>query len=394
MAMAHAREDAGGGAGLGARFLAVLGLCAFLWTMTEAIAVQTVVAPRLFPESGATGLVSPDSRHYQPASLALAHRIETEGWGAWSLRPDDAAPVGLAAALYAALWPDLRLVTGVSAAFHVAAFLVLTAIVHRVTGAGRLSALAALPFLLLPSSIVWVSGLAKDGPYLLGLYLTFLAFLVAAYGPPGPWAARALWAVPAGAAGIGLAWWMRPYAVDLFATALAAAALAAAAGRLRPLRGPRTGPAVLAAVLAVAALAAPIGPVGARIAGPTAPLPEAAPMARAYAAVNKCWSSTPWLPAVVERRIRLVAYNRALLHFEAPAARTTFDRQLVPCSAREVLLTLPRSLLQALLGPLPTQWAAAGGSPILAAAIGAEMAVIYLGLGALVALGHRARRGG
>jgi hypothetical protein len=380
--------------GCNAAFLSALFLVAFVWTLLSTTIVQQGLAPRVFPAAAETGLINADSRYFHARAVEMAEKIGTEGWSAWELRPDGHAPVGITAAIYAVTGPHPWVVLWLNAALHAGAFLLLVIIVDRVAGIGRRSALASLPFLLLPSALAWTAGIGKDGFFILGLYAAALG-LLDLVGPRRPLWLSWMRAACLVAVGTALAWLVRPYSAAMFALLLAAAVLTyGIAAAIRPLRSARAAPAALGGLLAsVAILAVAFDSAGSLVLSPqtVVQFPQPAPFQTAQAAVNACWSQPAWLPATVDDEFRSLAHARAALYLEAPEASSSFGVDHAPCSAAEVIAAAPRSLLNALLAPWPNQWWRPG-QLVLSVAVAVEMILIYLGLAGLLLRSHRLAR--
>jgi hypothetical protein len=375
----------------GSAFLSFLFLAAFAWTLLSTTVVQQVLAPSAFPSAAETGLINADSRYFHARAAEMAERIGTEGWGAWELRPDGHAPVGITAGIYAVTGPHPWVILWLNTALHAGAFLLLVIIVDRLAGIGRWSALAALPFLFLPSALAWTAGIGKDGFFILGFHAAALG-LLDLLGPSRPRWLSWTRAVCLFAVGIALAWLVRPYSAVMFAILLAAAILVyGIAAVVRPLRSAYAAPAALAGIVSAAAiLAVVVDSAGSLVLSPQTAVqfPRPAPFQTAQAAVNACWLRPAWLPAPVDDQFRFLAHARAALYLEAPEAGSSFGVDHAPCSTAEVAAAVPRSLLNALLAPWPNQWWRPG-ELVLSLSVAIEMILIYVAFAALVLHGHR-----
>jgi hypothetical protein len=375
----------------GRAFLPLLFLAAFGWTLISTTLVQQVLAPRLFPAAAQTGLVYPDARYFHVHAARLAEKIGSEGWSAWELRPEGHAPVGITAIIYEVTGPHPWVVLWLNAALHATAFLLLTLIVERIARIGRWSAVAALPFLLLPSALVWTAGIAKDGFSILGFYACALGMLELIDPPRRRWTAWARGGCLL-AVGMALAQLVRPYAAELLAIGIVGALLVyAVAAAVPPLRSPRAGSVALAlAALVAASSASVVNSTGSLALSPQTAVqyPSSVPFQTGQAAVDACWSRPSWLPAPVDAEFRRLAYARAALYLETPTATTSFADAHAPCSPGEVAVAAPRSLLNGLLAPWPNQWWRPD-QPVQSLAAVLEMILVYGGLAALVLHGHR-----
>ncbi|SHK41466.1 hypothetical protein [Thermocrinis minervae] len=165
------------------RFYLKAFLLAYLYTLLTGFAVQFVVLPYLFPQAhwGEGLMVGGDWIEFHQDAVVLANRIEREGWHAWTLKPEpNYQPMaGITAFFYA--------LTGIhkpwvmlfyNAFLHALAFITLIGILRLFGFGKKVSLLASVPFLIFPSSLTWTSQIHRDGLYIAGFYLMFLAFVL------------------------------------------------------------------------------------------------------------------------------------------------------------------------------------------------------------------------
>jgi hypothetical protein len=179
--------------------------------------------------------VSPDTVGFVADALDRAGRIETDGFSAWVLRPEQQAPAGLLAAV-------LALVDTVPAA----AALVVAATAALVLAGGAALArsgdssppivLVALVFVM-PTSMLALTTVHKDGLYIAGCLFMFAA-LQASSTASVPGLPRTVAFASAGLLGLACIWVVRPYALHF---AILSSAIYAVLLGVRGLRALRRG---------------------------------------------------------------------------------------------------------------------------------------------------------
>jgi hypothetical protein len=133
----------------------------------------------IFEPDSVQGLMGGDPLLYHIMAIDLVQQIRTEGWAAWSLRPEGQAPAGVLALLYLLVGNWSMAIIPVNAAFHAGTTTALFAIASRYAPA-PLALLACLPFWLSPYHMMWLSQPNKDSFSSFGAVLIIGAFLVLA----------------------------------------------------------------------------------------------------------------------------------------------------------------------------------------------------------------------
>lgn len=151
----------------------------FLYTCIISAFIQLLLLPYFLPFWHAGGGLlntSFDSICFHRIAVDLADNIHKHGWSAWKLRPFDQTPAGIASIFYFLIAPKLWTIIPLNAALHASAALLLVKIIELLLKNQTKSVVCAMPFLIFPSSLQWVSQLHKDGYTILGI--TFILYSI------------------------------------------------------------------------------------------------------------------------------------------------------------------------------------------------------------------------
>jgi len=393
-----------------------------LWFLLVGVITQTLIPLTLIA-------VSPDSGGFQAIALELLARMQTGGWSAWHLWPEQQAPAGISAAIYYATGMTSPIVVlPLLSATHATSAVILEKLVRGGLGGRPTYRLPALLMALLPSSLVIVSTVHKDAFSILGIFCILYAFHKIRDGVSRPtsWTSLAV-ATALLIFGAVLIFVVRAYLLHLVLAGAIVLSAAMLAGRLldsRRVGGDLVrlaGGLVCALVLLVAII---------RILSLTAALPdgtmanddiqvqaEAAPVASlpiASASLSvavtqpvsagtseqpnpvRTVEATPALPAAVpcavpefvRGRSRVLIDVREHLLLMAPTAYSNIDAAVRLESGCDIAAYAPRAMEIGMLSPFPAMWLGAAGSHQSGLAIAisaAQMLLYYACLLALVA---------
>lgn len=426
-----------------------LWLVFFVYAAVVAALVQLVVLPYIFPQlhDGHGLLIEGDWVYHHRFTAELATRIREEGWSAWQLRPNgEYALHGISSAVYALIAPEPWTLILLHAALHATSTLLLVHILRLFVSSRGVAVVAALSFLLFPSSLITYAQITKDVYSICGGFMFLYGWLLLARWPEHQNRRRMIGIAVLIAGGATLAWTARPYLV-LIMTGLSAGFASLVVMRMIVLSIRRAVPpirGVLASAMAwlMVAMLIPFNSIGAgmyladappsspgaaspsaaasnspaeaprrpgdatrrpgdtsrppgeevRLSGAAVPPPRQAdpPLAapastRRWGRINAPWYAPEWLPSAIDNRI----YSLVLLRnrWKGTVGRSTVDQDVMPASPREIAAYLPRLMVVGFLAPFPAQWfedGAFASTTLMRRAVGVEMLLTYVALVGLV----------
>lgn len=191
----------------------------FFYALTVGLLIQLVILPFVSPElNGGYGLLKgADWVGFQEEAVRLAVRIRHEGWGLWELRPQGNAPIGIAAAIYAATgytepWVLMPLNAGLFALGATCLYAIFTLLASR-----HMAFIAIAPYVFFPSAAMIYAQIHKDVWSIAGLALNVLAWGRFAVYPTMNVKDLGIQFVLT-FAGAMLVWLVRPYLVPIILT--------------------------------------------------------------------------------------------------------------------------------------------------------------------------------
>jgi hypothetical protein len=396
-------------------------LLAFAYSGTCALLVQLVILPYILPAwHGGNGLLAGgDWITFHQLATNRAQRIRAEGWSAFELRPRTNLPIGIASAIYAITWPKPWTLIPLNAALHATAAAALFHVLRRFVADWRWAAIGTVPFVVYPTSLLWVSQIHKDGFFIAGYLCLFAAWVDLVRDDPTGRGCRLLApAVALLAMGFGFVWLARPDQVVVTEAAAGAAAcvftVTVAARVWRDPSRARQGVAAIALVILAMGISAwlapsrlalldwatmPWDPVGHSVGAP-------GPLAWSPSSVSDMnsprrgvgaipWYRTEWSPISVDRlayRIALLRERYLVFYLDS---LSNIDVDVGFYRATDLLRYLPRALQVGLFAPFPTQWRQMGSLTWTTATrrvVAIEMLGVYAALLALPAVVWRWRR--
>lgn len=348
-----------------------LWLLVFIVILFIILLVQLVLLAHIFPSwhAGDGLLVGGDWIRFQKAAVAMAERINSEGWSAWELRPRGWFPAGIAGAVYALTWTKPWTLAPLNAAVHATTFLLVVKLCLLFVDNRRAAILAALPFAFFPSAMLWYTQIHRDGYYILGLVL-FIYGLLLIINLVKRGNIELLGFISA-LCGLVIIWLVRPHSVAIFYyTTLMLSILVILALVVLFARKMVTGKKFFTKLILIALLVAVIIPLketeGAfkYLSAPEEtfePQFEEVAEAKEEKETHR-WTRTPWLPESIDNQF----YSMALLRTETYPARfgeaaSSIDFDVSFHSVNDFIFYLPRALQVAFLAPFPVDWFGEGG---------------------------------
>lgn len=196
----------------------VFPLLFFAYALIVGLLIQLVLLPYVFPEwhTGEGLLDGNDSISFHNIAEYLSQRIESEGWQAWCLAPYGQPVSGIASIFYVLIAPHPWAVLPLNAALHALAAWLLFKVMRFHLEKRSYALLATLPFLLFPSSLLWVAQMHNDNYSVTGSILVMYAWICFARQESWQNPKRILGGIFAMIGGGFLIWMVRNYMIDLF----------------------------------------------------------------------------------------------------------------------------------------------------------------------------------
>ena len=137
----------------------------FFYSVFVSLAIQFFILPILLPQYhlGDGLLNGGDWTFYQRKALEISSEINKNGWVFWELRPQGFGLVGIISAIY--VFFDIYkpyILIPLFSALHASGALSLVLLIEKLDVKRHIAVLAAVPFLIFPSSLLWVSQILKD----------------------------------------------------------------------------------------------------------------------------------------------------------------------------------------------------------------------------------------
>jgi len=352
-----------------------------------ALMFQKVALPLLPGIYAGHGLLIHDPITAHNAAVTYANKIRELGWDQWKLFPtgSEGGNIGILSALYALFGPDPALFIP----FNAAAEATCALMIYRLGSTlwpGRIGTIgglvAAVMFLVFPSSLQWYGQNLKDAFVIAGMLTMLyvqLRLLRQSEEPDAPKLPQLLLMMLGGAVLCAV---FRPYMpillLVIFGMCWLVVVVALCAQRMLVKEGRLLARGALALVVL-----APIALFAAKSNVAETALVEngatASEMSSGPSSMHSwSWQESAWLPHSVDHIFKRVSELRK--HFAeygtSMAANSAVDSDRVPESAAQVLMYLPRALQIGLFAPFPVTWQERVSAPRLVGAL--ETSVWYL----------------
>jgi len=332
-----------------------LGICIFLSLCLYLFCIQLIILPHLLPSlhMGHGLLVGQnDAFFFHNSAIELKTKIINDGWGSWELQYKNQSPVSIAAIFYYFFPSEPYSIIPFNALISTFSGLTLLRITRQIFAPRFISAKVIIPFLIMPSALIWISGIHKDGYFILGFFLlvysTQQLFSLMQKKREIP-----LWTLIA-ILGFSLMWLARPYTLDLAILFFLLIALITFIMR-RTFFNALLFTAIITSILLLkATILTPSQNQNLALQN----FPYGKQATRAPASFIYDWKKNPWLPSIIDQKILAVA--KARKEFTVIAGGSNIDADILFTSAQDLIVYTPRALQIGFFAPFPTLWFSKG----------------------------------
>lgn len=343
----------------------------FLYILFCGFFVQLVLLPHYSPTlNDGVGLIkNSDASGFHQIAVDQANIIGVQGWSAWCLRPAGQSPAGIASALYVLTscskpWVMLPL----NAVLWSFSAWILLLILRPFVDSDARAALCALPFVLAPTSLLFLTQIHKDPLIITGTLIVWFGLirLFSDRTSRMTWqkAGRSLsWLI----GGLILLWIGRPYSMflSLLGCVFVGMVLLAVDLLQRRISGAVWGVLALSALLCFCLTKTKAAQ---EYSGVGLSVPGGVP-SQIFRPSCLGPLDTPFRRMATMRYIYLISY---------PEARSKLDSNAILDSSWKVMSYVPRALQLLLLSPFPIDWIIPEGSNPFYAFAYMETLVRYL----------------
>ncbi|WP_435189526.1 hypothetical protein ACMAZA_01875 [Pseudothioglobus sp. nBUS_23] len=195
----------------------------FLYSVLISFVVQLIILPYFVPflHSGNGQLVGGDWANYQARAVFEFNKINELGWEAWQLRPSGWGMTGLISAIYS-LFGSTKpyLLIPLYSLLHSIGALCIVMLIEKLGVSRFIAFVSALPYLLFPTSLLWLTQILKDvftlNGSLLILYGLVMIFGLKRVNLSRKFLIHSTLSLMCIFIGIIVTWLVRPYMVSIF----------------------------------------------------------------------------------------------------------------------------------------------------------------------------------
>ena len=348
-------------------------------TLGLGLFVQLIFLPHIAPHlhHGFGILAGDDSIKTDAHALARYGSLMEKGWSGWRANRPGRPMESIGAVVYYLTTPWPFVVLPFQALFFAAASVCLFLLLRAFALSGSVALLAALPFLLSPSSVLAYSGLLKDALDYLGVCLFLLSWV--AFFSKSENKGEILRSLCGSLFASAIISYTRPHVVPtlmIFSIGALGVALLSRSFHQRKVMGI----VVLGILLHLGTfLILPKHFNPARTEVPDDYHPQGNE--------TYTWTPTSWLPQPIDHLFNIISRTRRGYLFEAATASTSLDVHTVWTKSTDVIGYFPRAVQLFLFAPFPDQWFSSSSAPTsrLFRLVGAlHMMLFYLSLPFLV----------
>jgi hypothetical protein len=365
------------------------GLIVFAYVMGIGLFLQLAVLPFWLPQMHAgNGLLKGlDSIFFHRIAVELAQRIRDQGWHVWRLHFGGQSPIGIASAIYALSLPKPWAILPFNSFVHSVAAVIVMKILTRFSTSEKAALLGASMFAFLPSSLIWVVQLHKDGVTFLGFFIMLYGWLKYSDFAEGT-SSRPVPSLLMILLGLFIVWVGRPSMVILaFCGSIFVAGIII--GRIL-INGYRRGAVNFGAIilcLSVLPFFIPLSDINEEIPVPRSRTNDQGSLASQHGNEQPRrrtfrWDGESWLPDVADQALETLAYGR-LRYSRNSRGWSNMDTEIQFNDLGDIVAYIPRGLEITLFAPFPSDWFSQGrtdSTTLMRLDASFEMMIAYLGL--------------
>jgi putative peptidoglycan lipid II flippase len=297
--------------------------------------ILPMIIPELFHGDGLL-YISKDSILFHQRAIEKANLIHQLGWGAWELRPNDHAPVGIASALYY-FFPSLLSSIPLCALLQTFSAYILMLIVNEMGFSAKSQKMAGFLYVFHPISLQWNSQHHKDCYSILGIFFIVLALLYI-FKTDINLRRKISVSIASAMAGFFLIWLVRAYLIEIIFLALILAMIPAIIFN-KNYRFFRLSLIPFICIVTYFSMSEVMNQ-------------------KAYTNRIKItnWIPTHYLPRSIDKKIEYFARNRVTFIVQKKESTTIDSKGKDFKNAGDVFLFLPQSLLESLFEPIPFKY--------------------------------------
>ncbi len=327
----------------------------FCFTVVIALLFQKLILPNIPSMHAGYGLLNNDAIYFHQIAVEMAANIEVLGWSldtVWPSAQGATGNVAVLAVLYDLLGVDPSVILPINAALHASSGVLIFLVVqllypgHIGRNAGFI---AAILFVVLPSTLNWYAQVHKDGYAITGTLLVLYVWLRFFYQPQNFRSAMIF--VVGSFVGALLILFVRPYSIVFLVVATAAWIAITALFAAYRSSWPRQGKYFLVCIFVWFVFS---------VLFVTAQSPNHYKNWDGSAQNELCsewrWEPTSFLPSSVEKYAETAARTRAGLMCASFDAPSNIDRDELPNNVGDIVSYMPRVFAISLLAPFPDTW--------------------------------------
>jgi hypothetical protein len=380
----------------------------FSYSLIVGLLIQFILLPYVFPSfhAGEGLLIGLDSRAFHRQAVELSSRIASEGWQAWELTPQPVA--GIAAIFYALISPHPWVMLPLNSLLHALAGWMLFKTLAFFLDRRMHAFLAALPLLLFPSALSWVTQMHNDNYAVAGAILMLYAWVC--FARESSWENKRL--ILGGflslVGGISLTWLVRDYVVSMYTGVgvillLFCIILFVARWRRKKWKWQRTlaatGIVCLAFFLTASFQIFDLGTsdsvvrqnyLGQPTESTGTDQPELQPGDKGFRTTN-LWKNTSWLPSWIDSQMEglsITRYKAIRSTWTETRGGSNIDTDINFRNVMDIVKYLPRAIEIGFLSPFPSDWLEQGSkapNTMMRRVSGLEMVFVYISFIGLLA---------